>query len=268
MPKTALVLSGGGAGGAFQIGVLKKIWAEEQHNISAIYGTSVGALNGAALKYIGLTQLEFIWRGIKGRGDVLSINWHAFLGLARGKYSTKPLQKLISLVIDRPPLRPALDVFVSVVDLENGEIFYAESRGADFAKMVLASASVPFHMEPVGMLVDGGVRDHTPITRAIEDGAERVIVICNNPISRRQRDPYKKISWPYLVDIGIRSTDILQAEVLYGDLIRCFYQFGDKIQLEVYAPEIRIIDTFEYNPAKISAAIEQGFRTAKTKIPV
>lgn len=116
--------------------------------------------------------------------------------------------------------------------------------------MVLASASVPFHMEPVGMWVDGGVRDHTPITRAIEDGASRVIVICNNPISRKQRDEYKKISWPYLVDIGLRCTDILQAEVLYGDLLRCFYRFGDGVQLEVYAPDVRIIDTFQYDPEK------------------
>mgnify|MGYP000505794534 CR=1 FL=1 len=256
--KTALVLSGGGAGGAFQIGVLKKIWEVEQHNISEIYGTSVGALNGAALKYIGLTQLSFIWENIKGRSDILTFNPLCLLGLARGKYKTKPLEKLISLVVDRVALRPRLDVFVSTVDLISGEIFYANSNQFDFKKHVLASACVPFHMEPVGNLVDGGVRDHTPIEQAIKNGATRIIVICCNPIGRRQRDEGYKTKWPYLIDIGLRCTDILQAEVLYGDLMRCFYRFGDGVILEVYAPTQRIIETFEYEPAKIAAAIEQG----------
>lgn len=259
MSKTALVLSGGGAGGAFQIGVLKKIWAVEQHNISEIYGTSVGALNGAALKFIGLTQLKFIWENIKGRSDVLTLNPLAFVGLARGKYKTKPLENLISLVVDRAPLRPELNVFVSVVDLISGDVSYKNSDEPDFKKYVLASASVPFHMEPVENLVDGGVRDHTPVEQAVLNGAKRVIVICCNPLGREQRDIGYKIKWPYLLDIGLRCTDILQAEVLYGDLMRCFYRFNDGVTLEIYAPSKRIIDTFEYNPEKIQAAIEQGF---------
>lgn len=258
MPKTALVLSGGGAGGAFQVGVLQKIWETEQHNISEIYGTSVGALNGAALKFIGLTQLLFIWKNIKSRSDILTLNPLAFVGLARGKYKTKPLESLISLVVDREPLRPLLDVYVSAVDLITGDVFYTKSETENFKKHVLASASVPFHMEPVGNLVDGGVRDHTPIEQAIKNGAKRIIVICCNPISRAQRDEGYKVKWPYLINIGLRCTDILQSEVLYGDLMRCFYKFGDGVELEIYAPDKRIIETFEYYPEKIAAAIEQG----------
>lgn len=261
MSKTALVLSGGGAGGAFQVGVLKQIWDIEKHNIAEIYGTSVGALNGAALKYIGFTQLEQIWLNIKGRSDVLTLNPLAFVGFARGKYKTKPLEKLIAGVIDREPLRPGLTVFASVVDLTSGEVFYAPSTLLNFKKFVLASASVPFHMEPVGNLVDGGVRDHTPVEEAIRNGAKRVIIICNNPISREQREKGYTPKWPYLIDIGLRCTDILQAELLFGDLMRCYYKFRDGVTLEVYAPEKRIIETFDYNPEKIRAAIEQGKET-------
>jgi predicted acylesterase/phospholipase RssA len=261
MKRTALVLSGGGAGGAFQVGVLKKIWGDEKLLISEIYGTSVGALNATAVKYIGIKGMEEIWRGIADRGDVLKFNYLTLLGLSRGKYKTDPLRKVIDSVLSHSPLYPNLKVFVSTVDLLSGDVEYTESVSHDFKTRVLASACVPFHMEPVGNLVDGGVRDHTPISEAVANGADRVIVICNNPISRKQRDVYTGPKWPYLIDIGLRCTDILQSEVLYGDLLRCFLKFRDNVKLEIYAPSTRIIDTFEYCPEKIAAAIEQGYNS-------
>jgi NTE family protein len=257
MKRTALVLSGGGAGGAFQIGVLKRIWREEQHNIDAVYGTSVGALNGAGLRYIGFTQLQNIWLGIKGKEDILKLNYHAFLGFAKGKYNTKPLQKLIDLVVDREPLRPSLKVSVTAVNWRNGAVEFFSDTHPNFKKMVLASASVPFHMDPVGDYVDGGVRDHTPIVQAVLDGYERIIVICCNPWRREMQDRNFKLRWPYLVNMGIRASDILQNEVLHGDLLHRY----TGIDLIRYAPDERIIDTFEYDPAKIRLAIDQGYRT-------
>jgi NTE family protein len=256
--KTALVLSGGGAGGAFQIGVLNKLWQEEEPKVSAIYGTSVGALNGAALKHIGLKELNKIWLNIKGKGDVLKFNWLTLIGMSKGKYSTKPLSALVESVVSNEPVNKMIEVLVSVVNLETSEISYHKSGSIEFQDMVLASACVPFHMEPVGMFVDGGVRDHTPIAKAIEDGANRIIVICNNPLQRKQRDIGYKPKWPYLVDIGLRCTDILQSEILYGDLVRAL---DSGIEFEIYAPDIRIIDTFEYDPEKIRQAIDQGYNT-------
>jgi len=46
----ALVLSGGGARGAYQIGVWKAL-RELNIDIVAVYGTSVGAINGALIAY-------------------------------------------------------------------------------------------------------------------------------------------------------------------------------------------------------------------------
>ena len=45
-----LALQGGGAHGAFSWGVLDRLLDEDWLTISAISGTSAGALNGAALK--------------------------------------------------------------------------------------------------------------------------------------------------------------------------------------------------------------------------
>jgi len=260
--RTSLSLSGGGAGGAFQIGVLSNIWERERGNISSIYGTSVGALNGAALRQIDLDDLKKIWLGIRGRGDVLKFNWLTLFGLSHGKYSAGPLRWMVNDLFKLPPKNPHIDVHVSAVDLDTTAITYFKHDHENFAHMVLASAAVPFHMEPIGQMVDGGVRDHTPIMQAVDDGAERVIVICNNPLRRSVRESYKP-SWPYLVSHGLRAVDILQSEILWNDLSRIMdrNKYEKKISLEVYAPDVRIIDTFEYDPKKIRAAIEQGENT-------
>ena len=261
--KTFLSLSGGGAGGAFQIGVLSRIWEKERENISAIFGTSVGALNGAALRQVDLDELTKIWLGIRGKRDVLRFNWLTLLGFSHGKYSAGPLGELVKDLFKLPPKNPHIDVHVSAVDLNTTAISYFKQDDEKFVHMVMASAAVPFHMEPIGGMVDGGVRDHTPIMEAIDHGAERIIVICNNPLKRSVREEYKP-SWPYLVSHGLRAVDILQSEILWNDLSRVMdrNKYQKKVSLEVYAPDVRIIDTFEYDPEKIRAAIEQGKNTA------
>lgn len=65
-PKKALILSGGGGRGAYHIGVLKELvrqgWIEDGKGPDIIAGTSIGAINAAALAS-GLTvaQLERNW---------------------------------------------------------------------------------------------------------------------------------------------------------------------------------------------------------------
>lgn len=60
--KIGLVLSGGGAKGAYEVGVWKAL---EDHGctagISAIVGTSVGALNAALIGSCGIAHAEEIW---------------------------------------------------------------------------------------------------------------------------------------------------------------------------------------------------------------
>ena len=270
--KTALVLSGGGAGGAFQVGVLDYLWRERGKEITHIYGTSVGALNGAALRWADIDYLYNVWKQIQGIDDVMKLNWLSYLGLAKGKYSAKPLKKLIDAFMSSAPVNPEIKVFATVGQLSTGEVHYIPHWTQNFAEMVLASASVPFHMEPVGDFVDGGVRDHTPIRQAIADGAESVIVISCNPLSGRQRDAWK-LKWPYNLGVGLRCTDILQAELYANDIgifidplmsarVEALYP---GVKFEVYAPDVRIIETFEYDPVKIRLAIEQGRRAYAQK---
>lgn len=70
---TALILPGGGARGAYQVGVLKAIselMADEENPFPVICGTSAGAINAAVLAshahefMIGVDRLEHFWRSM------------------------------------------------------------------------------------------------------------------------------------------------------------------------------------------------------------
>lgn len=74
-----LVLSGGGAKGAYQIGVFKAL---EEYNlkkyITGISGTSVGALNTALFVCSNAARAEEIWKNVK-QSDLLHFNSEEFI---------------------------------------------------------------------------------------------------------------------------------------------------------------------------------------------
>lgn len=124
--KTALLLSGGGARAAYQVGVLKAI--AQQYPRSAklpfqiISGTSAGAINGAAMAcyascfHLGVKKLEWIWRNFHTDQVYYSDYPRIFRQLLRGIFSSfqadyankhavslfdnKPLRQLLSKVLD------------------------------------------------------------------------------------------------------------------------------------------------------------------------
>jgi predicted acylesterase/phospholipase RssA len=71
--RLAVVLEGGGAKGAYQVGVLKVLDEAPDVEIVAVSGASIGALNAAFFSRGDLQQLESLWRGIRRR-DVLRLS--------------------------------------------------------------------------------------------------------------------------------------------------------------------------------------------------
>ena len=83
MKQINLALQGGGAHGAFTWGVLDRLLDEEDVEVSAITGTSAGALNGAAFKS-GMVKggregaretLNWLWGKMGAVGDMRLANW-------------------------------------------------------------------------------------------------------------------------------------------------------------------------------------------------
>lgn len=265
--KTAIVLSGGGAKGAFQVGVLERLY-EQGIKPDVIYGTSVGALNACSTAHQGVEYAKSIWLGIKDRSDILSFNW-GFLW-SDGIYSMAPLRKLITESIKGIP---TTEVKVCTTSLRAGETAYHSSNFLPpewFALAVEASASIPFFMQPVlGDLVDGGVREQAPLSEAIKDGATDIIAVLCNPVIKDMDDNWMP-SWPKTLTNGLRAIDIMEHEVFLNDLKICTSRNSDpryrKLNIKVYAPTKQLYDTLEFDPVKIRNAIQQGRDTIPYQI--
>src|ERR1700690_524331 len=76
--KVGLVLTGGGAKGAYQVGCLKALRKAGYTNFSAISGTSVGAMNAILLAAGKLEAAEEAWTNLRCR-DVIGIKPHKIL---------------------------------------------------------------------------------------------------------------------------------------------------------------------------------------------
>ena len=133
--KTALVLPGGGARGAFQVGVLKAIADMAPHGCSnpfpIISGTSAGAINsivlasGARRFRVAVAELERVWGGFHCehvyRTDSLmmlksSVHWFAaivlggmFVGTPKSLLDNSPLRSLLRRNICFSRIQSAID---------------------------------------------------------------------------------------------------------------------------------------------------------------
>lgn len=132
--RTGLVLSGGGARAAYQVGVLKAIAAflprKSPNPFDIICGTSAGAINAAVIATravhfrSGILNMEQVWRNFSAdriyRSDILGIlgstyRWAGSLFGLGGKddaialFDNTPLRRLLSNVIPFEKIQLALD---------------------------------------------------------------------------------------------------------------------------------------------------------------
>jgi NTE family protein len=186
-PAVAFVLSGGAGLGAIQVGMLRALY-ERGIAPDLIVGTSAGALNGAFVASRPQTvptadALGDIWRGLR-RGQAFPLNpltgLLGFLGARDHLVPESGLRRLIVRHVESRRLEAmAIPLHVVAVDVVTGEELRLSS--GPVLEAVLGSAAVPGVLPPVPWadrtLMDGGVANNTPISHAIELGAERVYVL-------------------------------------------------------------------------------------------
>ncbi len=181
------MLPGGGALGAYQVGVLKAL---TEHGIipDLLVGVSAGSVNATLFAWNGgiegVHRLERMWRSIKRR-DLMRLE----LGrLAMGLMGRRPSfldsmhghrfmrRHLGERLLEHAPTRVA----VIATDLSNGE-GVALSTG-DAARAVLASSAFPGVFPPVQIdgrtYVDGGVVADVPLDLTLQLGAATALVLC------------------------------------------------------------------------------------------
>jgi NTE family protein len=183
--RVAFVLGGGGVLGATQVGMLRAL-IEAGRRPSLIVGTSVGAVNGAAIAadptLDGVAALASLWSSLSD-SRVFARSWFAQAStLARHRthlHSAEPLRRLLAGHL--PKLIEDLTVPFQCVaaSVEHAAAHWFSS--GPLTDAVLASCAVPGLLPPVEIdgehFLDGGLVHSIPVGRAIALGAAEIYVL-------------------------------------------------------------------------------------------
>ncbi len=209
--KRGIVLAGGGARGAYQIGVLLAF--EEAgllENISAISGASIGSLNAVLLAAGDLQKARDVWTNldekrvlVKEKSFLRSLFEHSGNLVQTGYYDSEPIRKTIEEVLDveavinhdvYAAITHAGDEtsgFLDLLSVNWRQAFgkkalsrYVLLRELDKKGIVdtlLASCAIPIIFRPVVVNgethYDGGVLDRTPWKPLYDAGCDEIFLI-------------------------------------------------------------------------------------------
>ena len=193
MKKTALVLSGGGSRGAYQIGVWEAL-SELDVTIDMVFGTSVGSINGAMVVQGDLELSRKLWQqmetdmifDIETSGLPSEDAWaYAKEIVLRGGAGTSGLGRLLREYIDEDRVRNAAAdyglVTVEFPSLEGHFLYKSDIPYGRLADYIMASASCfPAAQKYVigdREFIDGGYRDNLPVEMALDLGATSIIAV-------------------------------------------------------------------------------------------
>jgi NTE family protein len=304
-----LVLAGGSVKGAFQAGVIKAL-AENGFQPDVIYGISAGSLNAAFLvNALGRQKLhgqpisfqeaaDDLWDFWETRIthpeclskplSIFELGWTALTKKFRGLVSTKPLRDLIEDVLSIRNLQASpVGLQIGAVNIMEGRIHYVDPSTPEFMDYLMASSAVPILMPVVKIggedrrsYLDGGLRDVTPVRRALEDGGKHIVCISCHPevIEGGFFDSGDLLA---LVD---RVMDIAVNEILNADLRETIlinnslpvdgsevkegpYQGFQRVALESIRPDQPIsIDIQHFTKLDIRRMLEVGYSLGKAQL--
>lgn len=275
--KTAFVLSGGGARGAFQVGALNYLVRVKKIIPNIVTGISTGSLQAVGLTLDPSCELlNEVWSSIKRNQDIYTASpfnyLKCLLGKRNGLYEFDGLRKILNKYFDKKKLEESpIDCFVGYVSLQDNLLTYSDKYTLTIDDIV-ASCTIPIAFPPVEkgnvQLVDGGVRDIVPLKKAIDEGATDIYVILCSPTELES----SSVKYKTLIDVIMRTTEILLNEVFVNDIKRA-EEINKRVKenvdsvhkllnITLIQPDREVIGTLEFNPEKIKKAIDYGYQKA------
>jgi NTE family protein len=217
----AFVLGGGGQLGAHEAGMLHAL-LERGIVPDLVVGTSVGAINGAAVACeptVAMAQrLAATWADLE-RSDV-------FAGSLLGRLAT--LARTGTHLHGNDALRAALTEALPIALIEDLPVRFecvaasieaaAEHwfTAGPLVDAVLASSAVPGLLPPVEIggehFIDGGIVNSIPVSRAVALGATRIFVMHVGRVDRPLAPP----RWPW--EVALVAFEVARRHRFHGDL--------------------------------------------------
>lgn len=225
-----LVLEGGGAKGAYHIGVFRAL-EELKIQLDGVVGTSIGAINGAMIVQGDGVRAWDIWAQIRN-SDLFNIraemeqklknegltrsNLSYVAGklrriLRRGGIDTSIMMGFLKANIREEDIRRSnMDyglVTVSLTEMKPVELLKDDIPEGQMLQYIMASASFPgFKPQTVDgkTFVDGGVWNNLPVNLLIDKGYDSIIAVRTNAVGHN-----RKIDTSYVNLIEIEPSEQL-----------------------------------------------------------
>ena len=286
--KIALILSGGGARGAFQVGAEKYARDVKGYHWDIIAGVSVGAMNGGMLAMHRYTRLMELWDNISdaqvytGGFNLLSLLKIMFG--AKSFYGNAPLLKLMQHEFEAGKVID--DLHVGAVSLISGDYVQFTKESLELSKAILASASIPVVWPPVDVspdrtaMVDGGVRNLSPVGDVLDLEPDEIVIInCGT-----EQPPVLPQSPANVLSIGMRALDIMQNEIFVNDMkeflrINALVQEAEKqgcllhhpktgrllkyYPCQIIEPDGELGEVLDFSQKSVQSALKAGVRRAR-----
>lgn len=252
--ETALVLGGGGAKGAYEVGAIAAL-DELGIKAGSVFGTSVGALHAAMYAQGSMDAAAALWDNIR-LSDVVSEESLAIADDAENifdhpekllefitRYAQKkgvdvsPLMDILHKLIDEDKIRRS-GVHLGIVTTRFPSLAMVEKRLEEMEigsliDWLMASASCfpIFPMKQVGgdRYIDGGFCDNTPVEMAVRSGARDIVAIdigkhrSHTQYDRRPNITYIRTSQPLGGLLTLDSALSARNRILgYNDVMRAF----------------------------------------------
>ena len=204
--KTALVLSGGGAKGAYEIGVYKAL-CELGIEIDIVTGTSIGSLNALFVASNSFDKAYKTWLELSPKAIINSeesateFKKELFKKALKGGIDPTNLKETISSNIKEEEVRQSKIrygcVTIGFPSLKPKEVTIDEIPEGELIDYAFASSSIfpLFKMSSIDnkKYFDGGIYDNLPINLAIRMGAGKIIAVNLRAVGNNSRKPKKDV---------------------------------------------------------------------------
>lgn len=192
-----LVLAGGGTKGAYEVGVWKAL-KELNINITAIAGTSIGALNAALILQDDFEKMVDLYKTIefdniismdkkidktKNIFNIKNLGILAAEYIEKGGLENNALRDTVNKYIDVDKIYNSpidFGLVTSSIKGESQELFKGDISKEKMVDYLLATACFPiFKAQKIDNVeyYDGGLHDNIPINLLIKKGYKNIIVV-------------------------------------------------------------------------------------------
>ncbi len=246
--KTAIILSGGGSKGSYELGVWKAL--RKLHiKYSIVTGTSIGALNGALMTEKSYFKAKKIWKKLnleylfdkkpKSMKNIDVFNLFRDSFLQNGGENTEKIEQILKETINiRKFYKSNIDFGLITYNFTDKTPLCLTKREIPEDKLLdylMASATCfpAFKMKDIdgSKFIDGGFYDNIPVNLAIEMGADNLIIVdLEAPGVKRKLDkkldkiiikPKNKLSFFLTFDEKEAKTNFKYG---YNDTLKAFHK--------------------------------------------